>query len=1819
MGMIDKFLEEVAPGYKRELARVNIVGGGDKPFYCAQMRSFWKEGGGGDAVVAETFGLRSLLVDAEPQKMSAAGAARDLLQPTLLRVHARPRDFGEESDGVRSRELFLWAPGTSVQGALREETAVSDLIVAPTGTWPDQTSVNIRLPHLRLVEGRYRVQLELTGALARFLDFNPATNTLFGGLQIEVANEAGTRLVAATLVPRGIEMRGKLPDPTRDFPGGQPDSSIDAVFRLECDTGRPGGPAYLIRLVDVDKPQEQAINAVEGRIAAAFASLGMDSAPIAIRYDKRPKVPPLLWPLKLDGKALRLIDTQGGGDFDMAIDRFAIDVRVRTTQDLQDEEHGLATIFAGNVIWRRTATPAVELIVEAGDEALIDDDQIRVAFTRVADSWATTMSDVTERPFWAPLSPIAERLLGLYRAARAVDDGIGHAPYLFMPIHEGWLQIALPAPAPSAQQPTATELKSGSAMSGRITVSHRGVLTRGLVLDDAGAIRISIGWRNSDGMFRPSTIRLEAGEPQGQLLGFLFAAEASPTAREALPTLRGGSAATRDLPLWFGGQPPAPYMQGVFTWKQATDAFTAIIGTEVPPGFSAEPTAAIEGPKAIAWLSAGVSPFITNFPLTRGLPSAPEPSLSRGLLPREITSRTFQLRSEYAAGADVLPHFSAQTQHWFGVFQTEGAAFRDDTLVLPTLAGVEFQPSGKEAPDANVFMTALRFDLPILDELFAWSDPPKRSAQPATEAGDDGGRDISLPTALEPFRLAEIWRRNRDRMALTRTQAAHATGWFPAGQAVTQTVSSLIATYRWTPQIEIHAHAPGDPFGFYRLEGEEYRLGQAAEGMGGDAPVSFGITDADDEIAVGGGVFEVAGFAANLYKAPRWGTDLLWDSRGFAVAPEATNGERIAAFRQKGSGGFQARKLTLKTLTRPEIIELGAKTGEWGFTAPLEFFARDLPLDGSVFDGEANPVEMTRGTNGQAFDQADFPLSLHEWRLFESVDGDQLRRHDIRWGPFVFKPLRLARAEFGEEGQPAALSVVGSLRLGQVHDPKPDGPYGPDDVYLRGDLFRLSLTQADGIWAYQWMGVEAESGSELGKISFLDRSTSIELPVELTTPPSRHFLRSVAKVAATLTVDIVAKSASFQARLFGSDCRLDGIKVTPAADGFTMEAAAAPPTASGDTGAFFIPSKIVISVDRGGRRELEIDGQMLVMPMPKREAVQLDASEALLALGPSSFRWLGVSAEGDNEIAIDHRTGLFRWSRILDAPAGEPLLQLGAETLRISAAAALVAAEREIVTQLGAVDMSSAWMRIAAVDQQTPEHAIDHTLLAATDSGREHAIEVSWTKRVTSPIQWPIGQVCASDYAPLPPEWLDPAAANHANRSRIITIKNDQDSRVEHVVQLHLRRHRIDADQLRMAGGMPTPAKPLRLLAIVDHTLTGPRGTRSAHWTSLDHVVITSPSLLAEEVQASTFGPRNRSGKYRAESHPEIDHGGIVPLDLAAAGFHDRFLAGQLWKKGDRTAIIIGAAVTQFPIRSEPGTAYVAVVPWLDMSGAAKLNAESGTWRVAAADLWPATAARTSAAIANVVIARDLDGTAIERQFGEGRFAPKEAPLDSGATQVVPVEQAYFEKWNGAAQKMEPTDLTAAPFFIRAMMAIDARWRADSGGVPDGGYDWRAVTLQAGRFLKKHGGKPLAPAVPALSVTVRAESGPVAATMACGAEPMAVASLVVLSRTRATWLPGYRRIPPGRQDGPSRPDRAPGTGRDGGGRGPGRPFRGALSRGARESACLCLAVGRAGTEHRPHRKRSYRARHGYQPVRRTRMADIDRRRQPSQLLSHARQ
>eukprot|EP01032_Pedospumella_encystans_P020964 gene20963-23801_t len=520
-------------------------------------------------------------------------------------------------------------------------------------------------------------------------------------------------------------------------------------------TSRPP-TAFGWPVIEPGVPREP-MDALEARIGAAFTDLALEGeSPLAISLDRRPVVPPLIWPLKLSRDTLALIPAAGAaGDFEMEIDRSAASVRLRTRSNYPGEAAALAAVLVDRIGWIKTAA-GFDVRLTAGT---LQGDELTLAFAKDADEvWSTTLAGTGgAQRVTVPLFEHAGRMLDLYRQARAKAPEDPHPGFLYFPLAGGWLQLGLPPENTSPAPDTLPANKLASVLSGNIVAGTGTGAGRGIRINDAQALVLTMHWEPGPCALRARRGRLAVSGAQAMFRGFLFAAETSPTAAEALPDLRRGPAATRELPVYLGAPTPRLGLAGKFTWQAADDSWR--LDVERVEGGNLDLTEPLQH---YAWLPAAPSnPFISNHPLTRSVASATEPSLSRSLLPM-LLGTVFSLRLDKGAA---LPRLLPKEPFtWDEVFRERGAGFRADTLLLPTLAGIEFAPPEKgpaqipeqdPAPDPTLgFKAALRFDVPLLDELFAWSDPPIEKDSKAPPAVVES---VAV-TSLDLQGLRKVWR-----------------------------------------------------------------------------------------------------------------------------------------------------------------------------------------------------------------------------------------------------------------------------------------------------------------------------------------------------------------------------------------------------------------------------------------------------------------------------------------------------------------------------------------------------------------------------------------------------------------------------------------------------------------------------------------------------------------------------------------------------------------------------------------------------------------------------------------------------------------------------------------------------------------------------------------------------------------------------------------------------------------------------------------------------------------------------------------------------
>jgi hypothetical protein len=1640
------------------LGRVKVFGGGpDAPCYEAELRVALRlKNVVTDQVVRETAGLRALMMSTGTDSVKIdSGEPVQLHTPYLLRLHAaaypeydadRLRVGGKEGKvlPLADHDYGDWlVTPASAQWPDQTDTEKK------SGTWdPDHNKAQASVPHFRVQGGDTQLMLQLDGSSLCML-LGAEKKSLFGGLK----TEAVSRLPLA-LMAEGIEFSGSLPDPTRDY-GGRADASIKGRFRLEYDLARDkvrkdGG--YWLRLVADPDAERAPMDALEARIGAALTDLALESeSPLAISLDRRPVVPPLIWPLKLKGNRLTLIPVAGSaGDFEMEIDRSAVSVRLRTRSNYPGEVTALASVLVERIRWVKTAA-GFDLHLTAGT---LQNPELSLAFTKEADDgWTTALTGTGgAQSVTVPLFEHAGRMLDLYRQARAKAPEDNHPSFLYFPVAGGWLQLGLPDEKDTTAQPPEPEKKTASVLAGNIVAGTGTGAGRGIRINDALALALTMHWETGSGPMRARRGQLTVSGAKALYRGFLFAAETSPTAAEALPDLRRGPAATRELPICLGASTPRLGLKGKFTWQAADDSWQLEVEQIVGGNLDTNPV------QHIAWLPAGPNPFISNHTLTRSVASATEPSISRSLLPMNL-GEAFTLSLEANAALPRLLPKSTLT--WHDVFSGRGTAFRADTLLLPTLAGIEFLPPVPGRPSA--IEAALRFDVPQLDELFALSDPPlERDAKQDGKVSTEKVDSVAV-TSLDLEGMRKVWSANRVRLALTRTQSAFASPWQMVGGTATDiVVDGLVEPYSWKTSFKVDI--TGSLYGSYTLGGVEYTPRLA---VGSLDRVTF-IADGTELRPDAKGGIHVAGFAASLFDS----AGRRWDSRGFGMAPEATASGRLVSHRMRDEhGALKQKEWNLFTMTDAvSFKKASAKKTDTGFPLDLFFYVRDLALADGKFEGAQNPVESARGVTGQAFLPSDFPGSLHEWRFFEAPDGpNPFRRHDIAFGPFRFKPLRLLHARFDSVGVPTDIQIVGSMRLDL--DPalaaEAAKPFGPDEVYRGGDLFKLTLKHdpATGVWSHSWIAVESVLADEkTDQLTFKDRKDD-NVGCSIVLAASAEGIGSKKPVAAMISLGLTSHHATLRARLFGNDAILFCKAYKQVGDGIDLvfTAPAPDPHDSKTHGVWLIDVVTTVSIRKTGST-LRIDGALAVMA---DGATAPTVATALAVFRTGSWQWLDLKADAalNSELRVDHNTGVVSAS-LSGTGTGAPLFSITHTNYVVSGNIEAVVATRPSLRPLThnttCIPMTSVWMRVSC-NAKAGDAVIDHRLLAGSAKA-EHVLDINATVVVKSAIAWPLNGIRMPNEVELDlndETWCDPGLARAPLNplSRLFSIAPDA-RLARHEVTLQLKRHRIDAAQL-VRDTRVTVRAPIRLLAVAEHRLIQvdvPAGkpAREARWQSLDAISITTATAMLEAIEVSAesgkryyyWAPRYRFGTFRSASDDQLIRATLAPMSRAMSGFYDACMIEYLWKglaaDHARTPLFLGSSVLQFRFgKSE--RSLLAVMPWLQLPGNdITLEQRGGVWHTASVDIWSAHSLANMESLRVIGLAADVGAPDVARRFAAAGVT---GPLPGlSLADVLPVEQSFFEKWDSKQAKPMPmaaADLSQAPFFMRTLLVVARRWYQD--------------------------------------------------------------------------------------------------------------------------------------------------------------------------------
>jgi hypothetical protein len=1243
----------------------------------------------------------------------------------------------------------------------------SELRVAPRSAWPPTSAgftqtanvFELAAPRLRATRGRIRVgcardaepnptiaadlRYPLTKLLA--IDWSVAGDyvRIFGGFLIRRRKTAKpvpghasvSDAIAFDLTPEGIEFDVIVPDPfLPDTTDPINVAGTGLSLRLRLVPFDNGDPLMSLQLELVDQYLSSAPGASTpfARLNNGLASMSRnlaDSGGCLLLQVDTDTIPPLTWPLTIGGDAASpvwICDNPGGIPAPSLVPSVrllekSVTVRLLTREDFDGGEPGVAEFsrhkavlsprrpadgFTLNIAsqargWKQGTdrnSPDVTLTWSSRTEPSINPDKIGIS----------EFSGIIEA------DPLAARLAGVWAQAGAIA-GDARPPYAFIALDRGWAQMPLPPP-----QPAVSLVAEDSAFRGYLRLAVDGdkdllaaptdqPTLPGLEIVSAQSIEVDVSWTKPD-VSQPRTIVVKLNRAAGTLDGALWAGEGSPSPTEILPPLDAGPAALASVPISFGVIGPGNWQVDVKSFEET--GLTAV-------GFSLPLFPSVVDP-LLVWQPHPTLALVSSIAMTRTADSAMRPSATRELVPAEVLQGpllfTFDTGARLPYIADLPQHSARGDGRWRwpwprpvaagpGPYPSSPAEAAGVALASLTLPGVEFIPALNAAPVKNVDISfSLRFDLPILDELFANSkapDPTRAVAQ-ATQSGTQTAFATTTsksPTALDMVRLSGVWTENARRLARARTEADRAVLktqsdgtvqlWHPFTGLAGGTVYGIVEPYIWKPTAFAFSVAPASANPPINLGA--YCLGDAAtwyygpDALGGLPDTTSFSLDANNELQLGTGDIKVNGFAASSFKVqmpfsanPGVNVDHLQDARGLslAMAPDTASQllytSRTVTLR-KAPNDHQT--LVLATVRRPVTVKVGG--------SDCYFWFRDLPLKQNtptptdpgvlIFDISGG-LETGFGPDPAAINRYRLARTLYEWSFYgppqeivlpasgaAPTDGrppPKLQRGRFEFdlaGPLAARPLRLHRVGFDANGNLVNLEIVVSVQYKSPPSESLDvAPFAADTIYATGNLatmvFEPDASAPGGLVLTKFDRCELRDPSDplAATDPFIVSSQPISLVSEVVVyhgpasvwPSSKTQLIFDFKPQAKAGAPDIA-AANLRVRLFGQDCNLDTTNAGFSNGGLTATFKA-PSPASGVLA--LKEMKLVWPSDAAGAPALFLAEGSLDIPLRNEAGGPIVFSRDYKS---GNLHWLGLSFQGPQGSAsespretIDHDLGV---------------------------------------------------------------------------------------------------------------------------------------------------------------------------------------------------------------------------------------------------------------------------------------------------------------------------------------------------------------------------------------------------------------------------------------------------------------------------------------------------------------------------------------------------------------------------------------------------
>ncbi len=1610
-------------------------------------------------VPAKTHGVRVLMQDAEPSELlpDANGWSND---PALRGVPFHTARLLQLT--IRSSLHSNLVIGESSPLRVTEQPITrSSVIVAPlikagkawaTPPNPYSGKGEVALPAVRLVEGRIRIHLS-ANTKDSWLGLDENARKVFAGDGSPGVEVVAQQEMWLDLTPDGVEFAAKVPNPLQTF--GQPGDVFECQLRL-CRIIDPvrAKMRYGLRLVDADP-------AVLVDLRAALAKLDSNvKSPLLIRPDVQVRVPPLVWWLDetKDGLRFNFRPTSVSVTLDAAVTKplLRTDAALNATLPSAAEIDALAVSISFD---RATKTTTVRVASFEGKvpETWEKHETLGITWSKAAAFGAAATlkpgKGQRELPLTIDRSALQSRLTTLYRAAGAIPTD-AEAQAVYVPVERGVLQLPL-TPQSQAEQVALRRAISRGSFRGVVSANlagNRDAVARMELVASAG-MEITTTWTAAS----LSHVKLSAYAPRAAVLGVFWTLEASPTPEEMVPGLQGGPIALRTVALEIGESQDPHFRLSTQEWDSSTPFVLLVRGSEEVKAF------------AHAYLRHAELPLVASASMLRSAGAASEPSRSRHLFPHEweIGAALPPLTLTSSAGAWRARITSGLVPDHRWPWPKESKA--PSVAMLPvTLPGVELTPPSGTSP----LRARLRFDLPILDELFAsailprTAPPPDPNSLPLGEPLTTAGAPVSAKlTTLDADRLQNHWTDVAARLSLADTQAVDATPWLAAGGVpVAVDVAHLIEPFVLKSTFAFASRAAlGSttwPIGAYHFAGSWVYGETALRGLSASYWVDG---DRLSQVNNGQAPYDVIGFAA----ASRIHNSFAFDQRGSALALLPNRSTSLILRRAKTSlrdgAHITTRNIELTTLSGPLEVDApgGNKTG-------VKFWFRDLPLQGGRFDGAGNPLEGSAGPNDRLFDRDALIESAYEWRLFDSSGP----AFSIALGRYRFVPLRLMEVNTdAAQAQPIRnVRVLG--RLAMAEDGATAGPFGAEHPYAAANLVELSLTASGSKLAVESLKrrkIVREGKDDEGKVEPSEEPLVFGLSADVTHANVAAPERINADLALLLDkgngVDgdgPMFANIELSAILFGSHVSITG-KPIRVGDAFEARWTWA---STGDQVGIDVEALTIRwwPLEVNGRATLHIVARALF-------ALRADANGKPRTLDVVEWRigdrlrWLGAQVDLSSATQIiDHSRGIvtLQMPSISTAKAIIRGLAIGSPAVPACVSGALM-----LHLPLNANALGFGKHRIAAGVGSLELRLQDQRNIVRQKIHRG-APSDAWKSRLEcdleyfhdrSEIAWPIN-------APLPDGgWPGLAGAPYVKGSAV-RVEFHPSPALEHDVSVVIRGHTLTLSSLSRDADDFFLERPWRFKAMVHHRISDPAG-RTWDFSSLDDVMIADVEALIQEAQARRSKSEWRyafAARYvedfdaTGESMPTAGplHPGIIERAVGHAGFPVDELSDALSAWNGKGLVATGSGVLAVELERADGKAFPPMgltfsMPWLvsrstsvdpalpNPLSSLRQTVENGTlaWEMADIDVGAGSLVALGGAPAQSFNAADGHEASLRSELERAFTLFK----NEGGRAQMPVEQAFYRPAAGAPQVIAPQ---ATPFWLRTLVALRTIWSTSS-------------------------------------------------------------------------------------------------------------------------------------------------------------------------------